>query len=300
MEPYTTYARDDSYALSFSEYIGTSFDNQDALGLRMTFLLIVKGTGIAIINGKGIGYIAPCAFCLGENEHCVIEDNQENDIRAAFFHPSVVNSYISFENIRDNEEDVALTVMQDKRMFQFFIIRNETFNGKFNFGPITVKKFLSQFEELHKQITEQGKDWPCRCRSYIMAFLFLLDNIYEADLFENKSKTEPLQEDFYPILMYVYHNFDKKITVKDLTEEFHLNRTTFARLFQKNLGEPFLTYLNRLRVTLAATMLRDTGLPISEIMFRVGFTDQVHFLRTLKKFVNMSPSTYREKYSWML
>ncbi len=100
--------------------------------------------------------------------------------------------------------------------------------------------------------------------------------------------------------MYVYHNFDKKITVKDLTEEFHLNRTTFARLFQKNLGEPFLTYLNRLRVTLAATMLRDTGLPISEIMFRVGFTDQVHFLRTFKKFVNMSPSTYREKYSWML
>lgn len=50
---------------------------------------------------------------------------------------------------------------------------------------------------------------------------------------------------------------------------------------------------------MASTMLRDTMLPINEIMTRVGFCDTVHFLRTFKKYTGDSPSEYRKKYNWM-
>lgn len=70
-------------------------------------------------------------------------------------------------------------------------------------------------------------------------------------------------------------------------------------MFKDNLDETFLTYLNKLRITMASTILRDTLLPINEIMTRVGFTDTVHFFRTFKKYTGLTPTEYREKYNWM-
>ncbi len=61
-----------------------------------------------------------------------------------------------------------------------------------------------------------------------------------------------------------------------------------------------MTYLTQLRIRLAALMLRDTKLPISEVMWRVGFRDGTHFGRTFRKHTAQSPSEYREQYCWML
>lgn len=299
MELYTTTEKNNKYSIDFSDYQGTSFNNEDAIGLRMTLLLIEEGSGIATINGHAVPYIAPSVFCLHEMEHCIVPESDKSKMKAIFFHPNVINSFLNYENIR-NDDWVALTVSQDKYMLKFFINRDNQFKGKFSLGSLSAKKIGMLWKEIHDLNSNQpGDNWPCRSRSYLMQLLFFLDNLYEAGLFENEINIEVRQQEFYPILIYVYHNYDRKITVGDITDEFHISRTTFAQMFQKNVGVSFLSYLNKLRITIAATMLRDTLLPVNEIMFRVGFTDQVHFLRTFKKIINMTPSAYREKYNWM-
>jgi YesN/AraC family two-component response regulator len=47
---------------------------------------------------------------------------------------------------------------------------------------------------------------------------------------------------------------------------------------------------------MASIMLRETMLPISEILNRVGINDNVHFSRMFKKHMGYTPSGYREKY----
>jgi AraC family L-rhamnose operon regulatory protein RhaS len=51
-----------------------------------------------------------------------------------------------------------------------------------------------------------------------------------------------------------------------------------------------------LRINLAAAMLRDTGLPITEVRQRVGFNDDSHFRRTFRKYLGMAPGEYRREY----
>lgn len=299
MDPFTTYEKHNYFSVAFSDYEGKCFDNADAIDTRLTLLLIEEGSGIATINGNAVPYIAPCIFCLHEKEHCIIQESDRSKVKAIFFHPNVINTYLNFENIR-NDEWEALTVSQDKYMFKFFVNREDNFKGKFNLGPLSVKKVNKLLDEIHTLIRKQPiEGWPCRSRAYLMQVLFFLDNLYEAGLFENETGIDVLQKEFYPILLYVYHNYDRKISVEDITNEFHISRTKFTKMFQDNLGESFLTYLNKLRITIATTMLHDTLLPVSEIMYRVGFTDQVHFLRTFKKITNMTPTAYREKYNWM-
>lgn len=300
MKPFTIYAKDMSFSMDFSIYQGTDFDNKEAMGLRLTLLLIEEGAGIAFIDEKAVPYIAPCVFCINETERIVIAEKNHSKVKALFFHPSIINGLFDYQNIRGLPEGVYYTVRQDKELLRFFLNRDNNFLGKFSLGPLSGRKIAMQLDNIDQHTGEQKAiNWPCRSRSYIMEILFLLDHIFYSESFKKETLAETLDEDFYPILLYLYHNYDRKISINELTEHFHISKSTIAKRFQENVGESFLEHLNKLRISMAATMLRDTKLPVSEIMDRVGFTDSVHFLRTFKKYIQESPTAYREKYNWM-
>lgn len=101
------------------------------------------------------------------------------------------------------------------------------------------------------------------------------------------------------IVLYLQMNYQKRITIDTLTREFHINRTTLTQRFSKVTGVSVMAYLINLRVRLAALMLRDTSLPVTEIMTRVGFNDMTYFGRVFRKHTGLTPSNYREKYCWM-
>ena len=299
MEAFATYALHFDFFISMFENSGSSFDNENVIDLRFSVVLVEKGSGIASLDGKYIPYIAPCVFCVNEKEHLIIPESDGVSLRAVLFHPNVVNSVLNFNNLLEQSPDTAVTILQDKSLFNVLMIREHGYIGKFDIGPITEKKIEQLLDGMHEMIIKQPTNWPCRSRSYIMQLLFLLDNLYKLNASPEKTYFETLDDNFYAILLYIYHNYDKKITVSDITDRFFISKVSLAKMFQKNLGDTFLSYLNKLRISMAATMLRDTLLPINEIMYRVGFTDAVHFLRTFKKYLGMSPSTYRENYCWV-
>ena len=70
--------------------------------------------------------------------------------------------------------------------------------------------------------------------------------------------------------------------------------------FQKATGMTIISYLTKLRINVAALLLKDTFLPVSEVIDRVGFNDITHFGRMFKKYIGTSPTEYRQKYSWAI
>lgn len=301
MEAFATYSHEnEDFYIALSDGQGKGVQNSDVQGIRFSLLFVESGSGIAKVNESMIPYIAPCVFCIQENETIMIPESDGSVVKAVYFHPSVINSSLNFDNIRVTPIDVPLTMSQDKEMVRVFMFRDANYRGKMDLGPVSAKKTATLIEGIHKLTHEQpGYNWPCRSRSYLLELLFLLDNLFDSASFSEEAYFDTVDEDFYPILLYIYHNYEKKIAVTDIENEFHINRTTLAKKFQDNVNESFLSYLNKLRVTMAATMLRDTMLPVGEIMMRVGFYDNAHFLRTFKKYTGFPPSTYREKYCWL-
>ena len=107
-------------------------------------------------------------------------------------------------------------------------------------------------------------------------------------------------DEILSVITYLKSNLHKKITISDLTKEFHKNRTDLSKEFIAYTGETIVQFLNKTRIDMAATLLRDTLIPILEIMERVGFQDYSYFSRTFKKEKGISPKHYREQYCWML
>lgn len=296
----TTIARDFDYELPLFYEEKHSFNNIEALDSRFCVVLITNGTGVLTVNQNKFIFRAPCVLCINEKEHMVIEEQSDFDFQIIYFHPSVINSALNFETIRNLPENAPITLYQDSYWNKFFLTRSENYHGIISIGPMTMKRLTLLYANLNNEISNQNREnWPCRSRSYFLEILFTIDNVSIEEISLEEPLLLQLNEDFAPILLYLYNNYDQKITVEDITTKFNINRTTLSKMFRDNVNDTFISFLNKLRISIAAQLLRDTKLPISEIMYRVGMNDSVHFLRTFKKYTELSPSEYRKKYCWM-
>ncbi|MBN8712135.1 MAG: hypothetical protein BGO12_23005 [Verrucomicrobia bacterium 61-8] len=65
-----------------------------------------------------------------------------------------------------------------------------------------------------------------------------------------------------------------------------------CRLFRAEYGIPPLKYVRGLRIDRAKLLLNDTILSVSEIAYRVGFSDPVYFSELFRKITGSPPSEY--------
>lgn len=297
---FTTYEKNNDFSMPMSYYEGNNINNELALGERFCFILIESGAGILQINNRNIPYISPAIFCINETENIIIDENSNAKIRAIYFHPSIINTNLNYINIRDVPNDFPVSSIQDCYLIKFFIERNNGFCGKINIGPLSNRRFENLCESFKIESTNQNRaHWPCRSRSYVMEILFLLENVYDESDISNDNILGQVDDELYSILIYIINNYDKKITIPSLTKEFNINRTTLSEKFNNAFGESIISYVNKLRINIASIILRDTKIPVTEVMERVGFSDNTHFLRTFKKYMGISPKEYRDENCWM-
>jgi YesN/AraC family two-component response regulator len=94
---------------------------------------------------------------------------------------------------------------------------------------------------------------------------------------------------------YIWENYTRKISLQEIAAASGLSAPYFSTIFKEEMGENLSTYLNRLRVEKAATMLTESDLSLNEIAGACGFEDQSWFSKIFKNFIGMSPGKYREQ-----
>ena len=93
---------------------------------------------------------------------------------------------------------------------------------------------------------------------------------------------------------HLHDRHAEPLRLSDVALEVGVEPERLARTFQRAFGEPMATYLRRLRVDRAASLLAGSDLPISRIAAEVGFSDQSHMTRCFARYLGTSPSRYRE------
>jgi transcriptional regulator GlxA family with amidase domain len=87
----------------------------------------------------------------------------------------------------------------------------------------------------------------------------------------------------------------KTFTLGKMAESVNLSAPYFCFLFKSITGVSPAKYLKVLRMQQAATLLTTTFLSVKEIMIRVGFADESHFVRDFKRLYGRTPSEYRHE-----
>lgn len=260
-------------------------------------ILVESGTGILKVNNHSYVFMAPSVFCLNEKDKIVLEKECGVKIQVIYFDPAVINSSFTLENIYDMNNFDKFTNIQDYFYLDPFLHRIKETSPYFEIGLAMFKRISQLYKMLYDELNPCQRDyWVCRSRSFFLEILFLIQSIYTNFEADNRIQLPIAADDLNEVILYLHTNYQNKITIEDLTRAFHINRTTLSERFRASTGMSIKDYLIKLRIKLAAVMLRDTALPISEIMYRAGFNEANHFSRIFKKYMHCSPSDYRKEF----
>jgi len=94
---------------------------------------------------------------------------------------------------------------------------------------------------------------------------------------------------------YMYLNYNKKLTVKELADMNGLCISRYINVFKEVTGYTPKEYMINIRLEKACEMISNTNLSMKEVAFAAGFEDQLYFSRLFKKHKNMTPTEYRNE-----
>jgi AraC-like DNA-binding protein len=93
----------------------------------------------------------------------------------------------------------------------------------------------------------------------------------------------------------IHKSPEKSWTVAKLAAEVGMSRSPFAARFMALVGQSPMSYLKRWRLQLAAQLLQDRTLSLSDIAERVGYESTAALSRVFKREFGVSPAQYRQK-----
>jgi len=93
---------------------------------------------------------------------------------------------------------------------------------------------------------------------------------------------------------YIKANYMKRICLDDVAGAVYLSPTYFSRIFKKETGNSFSTYLNKVRTDEGKQLLKNAKVNISDVAGMIGYEDQSYFSKVFKKVTGMSPLKYRQ------
>jgi AraC-like DNA-binding protein/mannose-6-phosphate isomerase-like protein (cupin superfamily) len=102
--------------------------------------------------------------------------------------------------------------------------------------------------------------------------------------------------DLQKITKYLQENFEKKITLEDISHETGLNKFYISHMFKTTVQYSLNNYLNILRINRAQYLLYSTPDRILDISLQCGFESQRHFNRVFKEIVGITALEYRKSY----
>lgn len=95
------------------------------------------------------------------------------------------------------------------------------------------------------------------------------------------------------ICQYIENNFRNNLKMETIARQFGYNSAYLGKLFQKEMGMNFNTYLDRLRIEHAKKHL-ENGASIATTCESSGFHNTDYFTKKFKKYVGILPSEYRK------
>ncbi len=95
------------------------------------------------------------------------------------------------------------------------------------------------------------------------------------------------------VLNYVKENFQKPISLTEISELVSMTEPSFCRYFKKITDKTFTQFLNEYRLVHASKLLTEREIGITEVSYESGFNNYSHFVLQFKKFTGKSPSKYR-------
>jgi len=113
----------------------------------------------------------------------------------------------------------------------------------------------------------------------------------------NISETNPLDQKFIENLnKFISENYaESEFRMEDLFEELSISQSQLNKKCKKLTGKSPVELIFEYRMNVAKTLIEENQYTISEIAYKVGFSDPKYFSKRFKEYYHATPSDIKSK-----
>lgn len=140
--------------------------------------------------------------------------------------------------------------------------------------------------EINRILSEESPDTLEAYSLFYQLLRRLLPQMKESDVSYDKALQTAIE--------YITGNFHRRFSVTDLARQCCVSESTLYHLFQKELGETPIGFLNSIRINVAIEYLENGERSVSQIAHLVGFPSENHFRKIFRSVTGTTPLKYRK------
>lgn len=237
---------------------------------------------------------------MGENEDtyiCYSEDSKSGKTKEEIFDSGLRNEILTYQERMDIEGTLRLVdkvgeklkpfKYDGKLVYEVFGELVETLRFGMKYSREGRNLFLIEdYKKQYRRIWDYDELFQ-----WIKSDLSRVHQVYMKNIQDEESK--PIRD----AKKYIHDNFNKHISLENVSEYIGFNAAYFSTLFKKETGKKFLEYVTELRIQNAKNYLIQTNYDIAEVASAVGYNDLKYFSKLFKKTTGLNPSEFRKLYS---
>ncbi len=244
---------------------------------------------VVVLGGSGEHVLDDDRFPIFAGDVFVIDENHRHGYRNAH-DMRIANILFDEKVLLARDESLALLAGYQALFHLEPVARRKlSFAGKLHL-PRESRLFTEQrVFALQSELTAKREGYRAAAVSLLVETIVHLCRVYTT----SDSAAQKNLLDIGRVVGYLETHYADSIERDALTELVAMSGRTLMRRFGEATGTTPMQYLLRLRIDRAATLLKTTSMPITEIAGTVGFHDSNYFTRQFRRIMEMSPRQWR-------
>ncbi|MCR5272991.1 MAG: AraC family transcriptional regulator [Lachnospiraceae bacterium] len=223
------------------------------------------------------------SFRLDEGHICFIDSNTIHSV-----------------NRIDSDNRVMILQIPIDKGKPFYSLKQYKFNSTAYLADFS--KDLAPLEELQNLMENMYKESQLKISGYNQVILGYINTFFGL-LIRRYYLIEKKEEDYIAennlnrlseIIEYLDEHYTDKLSLKQLSEELHMNYYYLSHFFKDTAGISFQDYLNNLRIDKSLSLLTESNMSITDIALNTGFPNIKAYTTAFQKKFGVLPSVYRK------
>lgn len=156
------------------------------------------------------------------------------------------------------------------------------------FRPRNIEKYRLLFSMLYLQFDRKSEV----SKAIVEEILYRINGDLKREFYEGKvTKSSAVEK----VAQYIQLNFEKNITLEELSKIACLDRSYLIRSFKEKYKKTPVNYLISIRLNNARDMLLSSNLPLAQIAERCGYNNESFFIQQYKRKFGVTPASHRKQ-----
>lgn len=125
----------------------------------------------------------------------------------------------------------------------------------------------------------------------------IVKNFFSLHIEQLKTEYNKEETEFSKIISFINNNFYTiNFSIKSVADYFNISQQALIQMFKDNRNQTVSEYVTYLQIDKSKRLLKETDMPLQQIVNSVGHSDVSNFIRKFKNIVGITPGEYRKQF----